>query len=74
MTSATLYQISDRLHSARTVRVPANGIGLTVSAWLAELGAHSPLVADVERAVRTGDWPAAHAIGEDLSVDVTTAA
>jgi len=46
----------------------------TVSAWLAELGAYSPLVADLARAVDVGDWPAAYAIGEYLSVDVTVAA
>jgi hypothetical protein len=44
------------------------------SAWLAELGADSPLVEDLARAVRTGDWPAARAIGEYVSIDVTTAA
>ncbi|WP_424736583.1 hypothetical protein [Mycobacterium sp.] len=46
----------------------------TVSAWLAELGAHSPLVEDLGRAVHVGDWPAAYAIGEYLSVDVTVVA
>lgn len=72
--AVTLYQVTDRLHAGRTVRVPANGIVTTVSAWLAELGARSPLVEDLGRAVRAGDWPTACAIGEHLSVDVTLAA
>jgi hypothetical protein len=69
----TIYRVSDRLR-ARTVHVPAHEIALTVSAWLAELGARSPLVEDLARAARAGDWPAASAIGEYLSVDVTVAA
>src|SRR6201998_1469296 len=39
-----IYQITDRLHDGRTVRVPGNRIGCTVSAWLAELGVDSPMV------------------------------
>jgi hypothetical protein len=72
--STAIYRVSDRLHDGRTVHVPGPQIATTVSAWLAELGAHSPLVEDLARAVHTGDWPAAHAIGEYLSVDVTVAA
>ncbi len=70
----TLYQLTDRLHEGRTVRVPVNAIGPTVSAWLAELGANSPMVEDLARAVRNGDWPAAYAVGEHLSVHVAIAA
>ncbi len=70
----TLYQVTDRLHEGRAVRVPANAIAPTVSAWLAELGANSPMVEDLARAVRNGDWPAAHAVGEHLSVHVAIAA
>jgi hypothetical protein len=70
----TLYQVTDQLHEGRTVRVPVNAIGPTVSAWLAELGAHSPMVEDLTRAVRNGDWPAAHAVGEQLSVHVAVEA
>jgi hypothetical protein len=69
-----MYLVSDRLHEGRTVHVPGHEIATTVSAWLAELGAHSPLVEDLARAVDASDWPAAHAIGEYLSVDVTVAA
>jgi hypothetical protein len=54
--------------------VSGNEIAATVSAWLAEFGANSPLVEDLARAVRSGDWSAVHAIGEYLAVDVTTAA
>jgi hypothetical protein len=38
------------------------------------LGAHSPLVDDLARAVHAGDWPAALGIGDYLSVDVAIAA
>lgn len=70
--AATTYLVTDRLHDGRTVRVPGDEIAATVSAWLAELGTHSPLVEDLARAARAGDWPAAHAIGEHLSVHVTS--
>jgi len=73
-TSATpIYQLTDRLHDGHTACVRADEIAMTISAWLAELGVHSPLAEDLAHAVRTGDWPAAHAIGEHLSVDVTVA-
>jgi len=49
-------------------------IETTVSAWLAELGIQSPLVEDLARTVRSGDWPTFYAIGEQPSVDVTVAA
>ena len=69
----TIYRLSDRLHAERTVHVRVHEIAATVSAWLAELGARSPLVEDLARAVHAGDWPAARALGELLSVDVTVA-
>ena len=69
--TAMIYQVTDRLHEGRTVYVSRNEIVTTVSTWLAELGAHSPLVEDLARAVGAGDWPAAYAIGDQLSVDVT---
>jgi hypothetical protein len=72
--AATTYQLTDRLHAGRTVRVSADGIFSAVSAWLSELGAYSPLVEDLARTVRSGDWSAAHAIADCLSVDVTVAA
>ncbi|SPM27747.1 hypothetical protein [Mycobacterium terramassiliense] len=70
----TIYQLTDCLHDGHTTRVAAHEIPATVSAWLADLGAHSPLVDDLERAVRGGDWARAHAIGERLSVRVALAA
>jgi hypothetical protein len=70
----TIYQLSDRLHDGRTVRVQADQIAATVASWLAELGACSPLVELLSRAVRDGDWPAAHGIAEYLSVEVQVAA
>jgi hypothetical protein len=39
----TIYQLTDRLHDRHTARVPAHQITATVSAWLAEVGAHSPV-------------------------------
>jgi hypothetical protein len=72
--TVTTYQVTDRLHPGHTVHVPSHEIVTVVSAWLAELGAHSPLVEDLAQAVRGGDWPVAYAIGDRLSVDVTVAA
>ena len=69
-----LYRVSDRLHAGRTVQVHGYEIAAIVSAWLAELGAHSPLVDDLARAARLGDWVAAYAVADQLSVDVTVAA
>ena len=71
---SSLYLIADRLHTGRTVRVSSDDIAATVSGWLAELGADSPLVDDLARAVRAGDWTTAHALEDRLSVDVTVAA
>lgn len=67
---STIYELTDRLHDGHSARVPADQITATVSAWLAELGARSPLVDDLERAVRDGDWATAHALGECLSVEI----
>lgn len=67
------YQLTDRLHEGRTVRVPAEGITGTVSGWLADFGVRSPLVDDLARLVRDGEWVAAHAVAERLSVEVTVA-
>ena len=69
-----MYRVTDRLHGDRTVRVPAEGIAPIVSAWLAELGAHSPLVDDLARAACAGDWALARAVGDQLSVEVVRAA
>jgi len=71
---ARLYRVTDRLHQGRTVAVPGREIAQVVSAWLAELGAHSPLADHLERAVRLGDWAAARTIGDQLSVDVAVIA
>ncbi|MGA8249276.1 MAG: hypothetical protein WB989_01005 [Mycobacterium sp.] len=69
----TMYQLSDPLHDGHMAQVPIHQITATVSAWLAEVGAHSPLVDDLARGVRGGDWPAAHALGECLSVEIAIA-
>jgi hypothetical protein len=72
--TGTIYRVSNRLRDGRTVYVPGHEIAATVAGWLAELGAHSPLVEDLARAAHAGDWPAAGALGEYLSVDVSVAA
>jgi hypothetical protein len=69
-----IYRITHRLHEGRTADVACSEIPTIVSAWLAELGVQSPLVEDLARAVQKENWPAAHALGEFLSVDVTVAA
>jgi hypothetical protein len=69
-----IYRVTHCLREGRTVVVPGHEIATIVSAWLAELGADSPLVEELARAVHAGDWPSAHAIGEYLSVDVAVAA
>ncbi|BAX91719.1 hypothetical protein [Mycobacterium shigaense] len=67
---STFYELTDRLHGGRTLCVGGDAIASTVSMWLHDLDISSPLVEDFARAVRAGDWPTAHAIGECLSVDV----
>lgn len=71
--SATIYQLTDRLHNGHIARVPAHQITATLSAWLADLGANSPLVVELERAVCGGDWAAAHALSECLSIEIAVA-
>jgi hypothetical protein len=71
--TATIYQLTDRLHDGQSARVPADQITETVSAWLADLGADSPLVDELERAVSGGDWAAAHALSECLSIEIAVA-
>ena len=69
------YLSADRSPTdGRTVRVQADDIAPTVASWLAELGACSPLVELLGRAVRDGDWPATHGIADYLSVEVQVAA
>lgn len=68
-----LYEVCDRLHEGRTVRVPAPQIACTVSGWLADLGVHSPWVEQLAAAVQAGDWVTVRAIGEHLSVDISFA-
>jgi hypothetical protein len=69
----TIYQLTDRLHEGQMARVPVHDITTTVSTWLAELGAHSPLVDDLAPRCVSGDWPAAHALGDCSSVEVAIA-
>jgi hypothetical protein len=68
------YLVTDLLHRGHTVRVRGDMIAATVSGWLAELGADSPLITDLAHAVESGNWRAVYAIGERLSVHVAIAA
>jgi hypothetical protein len=72
--SRPLYRLTYRLRQGRTADVRSHEIASTVSGWLAELGVRSPLVNDFARAVDADNWPAAHAIGDFLSIDVAVAA
>lgn len=74
VSQAPVYELTDLLQEERTVRVHAGQIVGIVSTWLAELDIHSPLVEDLARAVREGNWPAAYSIGENLCVAVAVAA
>lgn len=65
-----IYQLIDRLHEDRTAQVTAAEIVKTLSAWLSELGANSPLVEDFANAVLAANWPQVHALGDYLSVDI----
>jgi hypothetical protein len=69
-----MYHVTDLLHAGHAVDLPGHDIAPTLSTWLAELGAHTPLVEELAQAVCAGDWPAAYAIGDRLSIDVTIAA
>lgn len=71
--TAPTFRLTDRLHEGRTVTVTVNEISATLSGWLSELGVRSPLADDLASALRGGDWAAAHAIAENLSVEVTAA-
>src|ERR1700757_4200500 len=51
----TMYHVSDLLHQGRAVDVAGADIAATVSAWLAELAADSPLVDELAHAVCAGD-------------------
>lgn len=73
-TASVRYVLIDRLQRHGAVCVTADEISATVSDWLAQLGAHSPLVEEFELTVRKGDWCTARAIAERLSVDVAVAA
>lgn len=71
--SATIYQVTDRSHDGAQHGCLGDEITSTVSGWLSELGTQSPLADELARAVRIGDWPAAYAIGEHLSVEIAVA-
>lgn len=67
---ATTYEIVDRLHTRRAVGITGEAIAATVSQWLAELGAASPLAECLAIAACSGDWPRVHALEDELSVRI----
>lgn len=71
--AAPTFVVIDRLHGRRAVGVPGDQIAATVSSWLAELGANSPLIETLAVAAQRGDWPTVYALGEELSVEVMVA-
>jgi hypothetical protein len=73
-TSAAKYVLTDRLHRERCVCVSADQLDTTVALWLAQLGVHSGIAADFARTVCEGNWAAAHALADALSIDVAVAA
>ena len=52
----------------------ADQLDTTVANWLAQLGVHSSIAADFARTVCEGNWAAAHALADALSIDVAVAA
>lgn len=68
------YVLTDRLHRERSVCVAADQLCATVANWLAQLGVHSSIAGDFARTICEGDWAAAHALADALSIDVTVAA
>lgn len=69
-----MYLVRDRLHEGRVANVAAAEIATTIASWLADLDVHSPLVDQLAHAARLGDWAAARAIAEHLSVDISCVA
>lgn len=69
-TEMTIFTVANRLHTGQAVRVPADRIAATVSAWLAELEVHGPLVDDLARAMAAGDWPTAYDLADTLAVSL----
>lgn len=68
--AAPSFVVVDRLHGRRAVGVPGDQIAATVSSWLAELDADSPLIEALALAAQRGDWPTVYALGDRLSVEV----
>jgi len=68
----TTYRVTDRLQSGRTVRVPDLEIApicrLGLGSWKSIAAGEG-----LAQATCPGDWAAARAIGNQLSVDVTVA-
>jgi hypothetical protein len=70
---APTFVVVDRLHGRRAVAVTGERIAATVSSWLAELDADSPLIDALASAVQRKDWPTVYALGARLSVEVMVA-
>jgi hypothetical protein len=71
--ASRVYAVRHRVHDSRTIYIPASELAATVTEWLADLGACSPLVEDLALEVGANNWPAAHSISECLGIEVTIA-
>lgn len=64
------FCVRDCLHADRAAQVPGDMIADVVASWLAEFDAVSPAVDELASAVCDGDWPTAHALAAQLSVEI----
>ena len=61
------------MDESRTTYIRASELAATVTEWLAEVGACSPLVEDLAQELDANNWPAAHSISECLGIEVSIA-
>ena len=71
--ASRIYAVRHCVHGSRTIYIPASELAATVTEWLAEVGACSPLIEDLAQEVEANNWPAAHSISECLGIEVTVA-
>jgi phenylpyruvate tautomerase PptA (4-oxalocrotonate tautomerase family) len=71
--TARIYAVRHRVEEPRITYIPASELAATVTEWLAEVGACSPLVDALAQEVDANNWAAAHSIAECLGIEVTVA-
>jgi hypothetical protein len=71
--AARIYAVRHRVDESRITYISAGELAATVTEWLAEVGACSPLVDDLAQELDANNWPAAHSISECLGIEVTIA-